>query len=560
MALSIIGASVLGVIIPLYYKNFFNVLTGAEPREIIVKTLVFILLIILGLKLIEWLFWRIASFAANYFESSIIADLSNQCFVYLHLHSFDYFISNFVGSLVKRVRYFTSAFERICDQVIWEFIPLVVNVVGITIVLARLSWSLAIGLIIWIAIFLIINWSFTNYKLKYDIKRTEAETNTTSLLADTITNNVNVKLFNGYKREVESFAEATEDLRRLRKFTWDLGNIFEAIQGFLTVILEVGIFYVAIKLWQKNILTVGDFVLIQAYAINVVMRVWGFGRIIRKIYENLADAEEMTVILTTPHGIKDIPHATDLKVKEGKIEFKNVDFDYHHARAILKKFNLIINPGERIALIGPSGGGKTTIVKLLLRMYDLPSGQILIDGQDVAKVTQESLWQNISLVPQDPILFHRSLSENIRYGQPKATDEEIVAAAKTARCHEFIGELSDGYNTYVGERGIKLSGGERQRVAIARAILHNAPILILDEATSSLDSESENLIQTALNELMINKTVIVIAHRLSTIKKMNRIMVIEKGEIIEEGSHQELCEKENGLYRKLWQLQAGGFI
>lgn len=211
-------------------------------------------------------------------------------------------------------------------------------------------------------------------------------------------------------------------------------------------------------------------------------------------------------------------------------------------------------------MIGPSGAGKTTVIKLLLRNHDIASGKILVDGQEISRVTQESLWKNISLVPQDPILFHRTLLENIRYGKPEATEEEVVKAAKAAHCHEFISSFPEEYDTYVGERGVKLSGGERQRVAIARAILRNSPILVLDEATSSLDSESESLIQDALVNLMKDKTVIVVAHRLSTIAKMNRIICIDNGQIVESGTHEELLALKNGQYRKLWELQACGFI
>ncbi|MCK4891750.1 MAG: ATP-binding cassette domain-containing protein, partial [Candidatus Pacebacteria bacterium] len=229
-------------------------------------------------------------------------------------------------------------------------------------------------------------------------------------------------------------------------------------------------------------------------------------------------------------------------------------------RKVFEKFDLTIKGCQRVALIGPSGAGKTTVIKLLLRNFDVFGGKILIDDQDISKVTQESLWENISLVPQDPILFHRSLMENIRYGKFDATDVEVIKASKLAHCHEFISDLPEKYDTFVGERGVKLSGGERQRVAIARAILRNAPILVLDEATSSLDSQSESLIQDALDKLMKNKTVIVIAHRLSTIVKMDRIIYIDKGRIIEEGTHEELLRKNKGQYRKLWELQAGGFI
>ncbi|MFA6254400.1 MAG: ABC transporter ATP-binding protein [Patescibacteria group bacterium] len=560
MVTSVIVASSLDIVVPLYFKQFFNTLASGSPSELLAKSLVLILLSIATLEFIQWIFWRFATFSDSYFTAKIAADISNYCFAYLHQHSFAYFNNNFVGSLVKRVKWFVKAFETIADRVVWSLLPLMVNILVIALVLFKVNIWLSLGVVIWVVAFLAINWVFTKYKLKYDIARSEAETATTRVLADTITNNVNVKLFNGYWREIKGFAKVTEELRQKRMFTWTLGNIIEAVQGFLMVGLEIGIFYLAIKLWVRGILTIGDFVLIQSYLVTIFMRTWEFGRVIRIIYENLADAEEMTVILNLPHEIKDIPNAKKLVVKTGKIEFENVIFNYHETRRILNNFNLTVKAGERLALIGPSGAGKTTVIKLLLRMYDVTGGRILIDGQDVSKVTQESLWQNVSLVPQDPILFHRTLMENIRYGKPKASNQEVIKAAQAAHCHEFIRSFSEGYETYVGERGVKLSGGERQRVAIARAILRNAPILVLDEATSSLDSESEYFIQDALDKLMKGKTVIVIAHRLSTIRKMDRIIVISEKGIIEDGTHEELLKKDSGLYKKLWHLQAGGFL
>jgi ATP-binding cassette subfamily B protein len=287
---------------------------------------------------------------------------------------------------------------------------------------------------------------------------------------------------------------------------------------------------------------------------------WGFGKLVRSIYSNLADAEEMTKLLETPVEIQNSPTASELLIQRGEIEYKNVGFNYNETRKIISDLSFRISAKEKIALVGTSGSGKSTIVKLLLRMHDLTEGKILIDNINIKNVTQESLWQNISLVPQDPILFHRTIMENIRYGRPDASDDEVIIASKLAHCDDFINELQDKYDTYVGERGIKLSGGERQRIAIARAILRNAPILILDEATSSLDSESEQLIQDALNSLMYNKTVIVIAHRLSTIMKMDKILVIDNGKIVESGSHDTLLKNESGVYRNLWKIQAGGFI
>ncbi|MEK7201173.1 MAG: ATP-binding cassette domain-containing protein, partial [Patescibacteria group bacterium] len=300
-------------------------------------------------------------------------------------------------------------------------------------------------------------------------------------------------------------------------------------------------------------------VLIQVYILGLMNRVWDIGHTMRRLNDSFADASEMVDILETPHAVSDTAGAVPLAVSKGLIEFKEVVFNFNETRTVLDNLSLRIEPGEKVALVGPSGAGKTTITKLLLRLYNATGGSVLIDGQDIGKVTQDSLRQAIAFVPQEPSLFHRSLMDNIRYGRQDATDEEVIAAAKKAHCHEFIDALPEKYETHVGERGVKLSGGERQRVAIARAILKDAPILVLDEATSSLDSESESLIQDALRVLMEGKTVIVIAHRLSTIMKMDRIVVIEDGKIAADGTHDDLL-KEGGLYHKLWSIQAGSFL
>jgi ATP-binding cassette subfamily B protein len=555
-----VGAAAFNVLVPLYYKKFFDTLSSAQPKEQILSSLLTLLVYIFILEILHWACWRVSTFCNNYFQTGAIADLYNTSFKILHRHSFSYFNNNFIGSMVKRVTRFTRAFENISDKIIYNFIPLVANITLILAVLTYKNKILGGILLSWLIIFFVINWFFTKYKLKYDIKRSTAETEVVKILADTVTNHNNVRLFCGYDREVKNFSNATDYARKTSYFSWNLTNYIEGVQGVLSVVLEIGLFYWGVKLWQKNLFTVGDFVLLQSYVFLVVMKIWDFGRVIRGIYQDLADAEEMSEIFNTPSEIKDAPGAKKLIVSEGKIEFKSVNFNYRQTRKIFTNLNLTISPKEKLALAGPSGAGKTTIVGLLLRLFDTEKGKVFIDNQDIARVTQESLRQNISLVPQDPILFHRPLLENIRYGKPEANDEEVKEAARLAHCDEFINQLSEGYNTFVGERGIKLSGGERQRVAIARAILRNAPILILDEATSSLDSESEKLIQDALVKLMKDKTVIVIAHRLSTIMKMDRIVVIEQGQIVEEGPHKKLIKKPDGIYKKLWELQAGGFI
>ena len=557
--MAVLGA-VLDAIVPILSKNFFNVLYDGGVKEVVVKSLLGVLIIIAIVKFTRWVVWRLASFTINFFESRAIVDLSRFCFDYLQKHSFSYFANNFSGSTVKKHKSFINTFEYLTDQLFFEIIPGVVTVLVMIFVLGRLNLYLGWGMFGLMLVFLLINWWFTKYKLKYDIERSEVETATSGLLSDTVSNNVNIKLFNGYMYESEAYGDLSEKLHKIRKFTWDLGAIFYGIQSFLMLALEVFILYFSVRLWQKDMLTIGDFVLIQSYLFSAVMLVWDFGRIMMKIYERLAEAEEMTKILKLPHQIVDFAKAKDLKVRNGEIRFEDISFKYEDGNEVVKNFNLTVKPGETVALVGLSGSGKSTLTKLLLRLYDVTGGRILVDGHNIAEVTQESLRNNISLVPQDPILFHRSLMENIRYGRFGATDEEVINAAKLAYCDQFISNLKDGYNATVGDRGIKLSGGERQRVAIARAILKNSPILVLDEATSSLDSESEKYIQKSLNNLMKNKTVLIIAHRLSTIKKADRIVVISRKKIVEDGTHEQLIDNKKGIYRKLWKIQVGGFI
>ncbi|MBI2551898.1 ABC transporter ATP-binding protein [Candidatus Uhrbacteria bacterium] len=559
MLIALGSVTALELLVPLYYKEFFNILTGAVPSVSVAADLLQILFMILGLNALMWTIFRFTTFANDYFQPHIMADLLQNAYAYLQRHSYGFFTNRFVGALTRKVTKLSRAFEVFADRTYWNLYPLTIRVTGATIILYIFNHTIAYILLAWTVLFIIINYLFSIWKLKYDTLRSAKDTETTATLADALTNQVNIQLFNGHEFELSRFKKVTRELQKLQTFTWNLGSIIEGVQAGLFIIVEFLLMYFAIRFWQRSELTVGDFVLIQSYLLGLINRLWDVGRHIRDLYESFADAEEITEIMNTVHEIRDVPAAKPLQVTAGKIEFSGVTFSYHKTRAVVRNLNLTITAGEKVALIGPSGAGKSTIVKLLLRFHDLDAGKILIDDQRINRVTQESLRLNVSLVPQEPILFHRTLMENIRYGRREASDAEVMAAAKLAHCDEFIREFPQKYETYVGERGIKLSGGERQRVAIARAILKNAPILILDEATSSLDSHSERLIQDALKRLMRGKTVIVIAHRLSTIRQMDRIVVLEGGRIIDEGTHDELLQR-GGLYAHLWELQAGGFL
>lgn len=560
LVLTQIGAGVLSVSMPLYLKRFFDTLTSQQPVAVVAVTLFSIIWVLLWLHLGRWALAGIFRVVVNKVYIDGAMDISQDVFAQIHRHSFDFFNNTFVGSLVKKSQFFIWTFERVVGAIVEEFLPIALNC---TLMIVILWWNniwLGVGVLVWLIVFLAINVVFSRAKMPLDVKRSEASTKLSGLIADSVTNQSAVKLFNGFDREAKSFFNAADNHRHWKWKSRMLQLSFDITQGLLAVALELGILVLAVRLWQQGLMTVGTFVLIQAYLMSIFNNVWGFGNILRNLYEALIEAGEMTEILLLKPDIRDRRGAKPLRVIRGMIEFSRVRFKYRQGRVLLNNFSLRIEPHQRVALVGPSGAGKTTIIKILLRLYDITSGKIKIDRQDISKVTQDSIWQHVSFVPQEPVLFHRSLRENIGYGKPDATEVEIMAAAKAARCHEFIEMLSQGYDTLVGERGIKLSGGERQRVAIARAILRNAPILILDEATSSLDSESERLIQEALRELMKNKTVIVIAHRLSTIRQMDRIVVVDNGQVIEEGSHKKLATKDNGLYSKLWKLQVGGFL
>lgn len=503
---------------------------------------------------------RLGSLANTYFQPRIMNDLAQTAFSTLINHSYTFFSNNFAGSLTRRVNRLTGAFEDFTDRLMFDIVPLAVVIVGIMIVLFERDVLLGSIFAGWVVIFLTVQFIIVRWKLKYNLRVAAQDSVATGALADAIGNDTSIKLFAGEETERSIFKEASTKLQRLRTLSWTIDEIINAIQAVFALLLEFALIYVAIHLWRKGVLTIGDFALIQTYVISAVDRLWNFGNAVRRLYGSFADASEMVEILNTPQDVVDAPGAATLVPTVGTIEFKNVGFRFNENREVLKDFDLSIAGKEKVALVGPSGAGKTTITKLIVRFHDVTSGGIYIDGQNIADVTQQSLRSSIAFVPQEPALFHRTLMENIRYGRRDATDEEVIQAAKDAHCYDFITAAPEGFGTFVGERGIKLSGGERQRIAIARAILKDAPILVLDEATSSLDSESEALIQDALDRLMQGKTVIAIAHRLSTVMKMDRIIVVEDGKVVTSGTHEELVSHDGGLYKKLWEIQAGGFI
>ncbi|MHB8913496.1 MAG: ABC transporter ATP-binding protein [Minisyncoccota bacterium] len=558
--LGVFGVQATAIIAPLYLKQFIDILSSGIASPATISTLFGILiayaLVLVSSRAADY----IQSVATMRIESRVMADLTDTAFSNLIRHGHEFFSSNFSGSLTRQVTRYARAYEQVLDSLLSSFLPTSLFAAGsIAILYARNAW-LGIALLAWVVLFVTIQVFLSRWQSPLRAARVEEDSRMTGAISDSVVNQSTVALFAAEIHEETYLGSITKAWRAATLRSWLAHAFIQGVQQALAVLVEVGLLAGAVFLWQKGILTIGDFVLIQVYVLGLINQVWNLGNTLRHLNDAFADASEMVEIMETPHAIQDAAGAAPLAVTQGDIAFTDVSFSFIQDRPVLDHFSMHINGGEKVALVGSSGAGKSTLTKLLLRLYDPSGGAITIDDQDLRAVTQKSLRSMISFVPQESILFHRTLRDNIRYGKQDATDEEVIEAATRAHCHDFISKLPEGYDTYVGERGVKLSGGERQRVAIARAILKNAPILILDEATSSLDSESEALVQDALAKLVEGKTVIAIAHRLSTIMKMDRIIVMENGVITLSGTHDELLAHESNLYKKLWDIQAGGFI
>lgn len=552
-------ATISVLVPPIFYKEIIDILSSSTgiTNELSLNA-IGVLMIILWIKIASFIVYRLYDFWAIALEMNIQEWINNFFLQKLQYHSYKFFSENMSWSLISKFRKGVSAFEKLSDIFSWQILPFITNVTIILIIIGVQNIWISIWIFIVILIFTRLQYVLYKYIHPYQEKANALDSEQGGLLSDLIINNHTIKLFASEKKEERKYAKLNYDTAHARKIQYHKSIWIWGSSAAIWIILEIGIMYLAIRMWWNGTISLGMIVLLQTYILRLIDFLWGIGQTLRHTFIAISEASEILQIIDTPHEIQD-KSSKKLKLQHGAISFNNVNFSYGENQ-IFHDLNFHIKPGERVALVGESGSGKTTITKLLFRLYDIQKGEILIDDQNIAEVTQESLRSSMSMIPQDPILFHRSIRENIAYGKPNASDEEIIAAAKMARCHEFISHLKDGYETLVGERGIKLSWGERQRVAIARAILENKQIIVMDEATSALDSESEFLIQEAIEELMQNKTLLIIAHRLSTIMKMDKIIVMDQGKIAEKGSHKELLAKDNGIYKKLRNIQSGGFI
>jgi ATP-binding cassette subfamily B protein len=529
-------------------------LWGSFGGELILFAAATVTSAVVGWRIIIWLIWHL--------ELKVTRDISQRVFDHLLKMSAGFHANRFGGSLVSQATKLTGSYVRFTDSTIFNLFTLVVSIIATIIILAPRVPMYAGALLVLSVIYLVGTIFFSRRVREANTLEAEAQSTQTGYLADSISNVMAIKSFSAGRIESAGHWEAASHARAMGIRSLNATTKREMYASIVTSSISIAAIVLAIvgvSWFNADIATV---FLVVSYTGGIGMRLWDFQNVLRQYNRSFGDASDMVKILQIEPEVKDPEKPEVSRIRKGAIDFDHVRFTHADASkndTLFADLDLRIKAGEKIGLVGHSGSGKTTLTKLLLRFNDIDGGEITIDGQNIAHITQDDLRRGISYVPQEPFLFHRSIRENIAYGKPDATDAEIAEAARKAHAEGFIEKLPHKYGTLVGERGVKLSGGQRQRIVIARAILKNAPILVLDEATSALDSESERLIQKALAELMNDRTAIVIAHRLSTIQKMNRIIVLEDGKIIEQGSHAELVGA-GGTYAGLWAHQSGGFI
>ncbi len=554
--ISALGAGI-GATVSYVFKLITNaaaaIAVGGTYDALIYACALYIL--VLGLAKLAW---RVSGFAGARWATGSSATARFALTSYVTLHSRSYFSDRFAGSIMNKIRHAATGMRDVVDIFLWEFLEVSVNVLVSFAIAWLVSPTVALIFALWVSIIVLINFYLGAKRVPLAIRAHDLETKINGATVDLL---ANVSAMQEYARrefEIDRIKSMTDERRHAHLKSWYFGEWTRALNSVLLVIFGGVMVFTTVSFAQAGVLTLGDIVLVIAIIFRIEGMLQSLGSNFNKFAETWGEIEESLDEIITPHEIPDKEGAVALAVPHGEIAFRHVKFSYGE-NVVFPDLDFTIPPGQRVGLVGRSGAGKSTLIRLVLHHHNLDSGAIEIDGTNIANASQESLRNAISIVPQEPLLFHRTIRENIAYGNPAATIEDVQRAAQLAQAHDFIQRLPEGYEAMVGERGVKLSGGERQRIAIARAILKNAPILLLDEATSALDSESEVQIQKALHELMRGKTVIAIAHRLSTLRQMDRIIVMDQGTISEEGTHEALVQKK-GIYSELWNHQAGGFL
>ncbi len=542
----------------LLIKYMINTLSLSHGENVSLLTWPAVLLV-LNFIVFDNVTWRSIEYLSYKFLPIIKNEIISETFRFVLGSSHQFFQNNLSGRISSQINTLADNIERILHNIAKDFFR------GFSLLLIAFVSTYYINPMFFytLALWFIVFFSFSIVMSKRLVHLADAHASSESIisgqLVDSITNTSNVKIFAKSSYEVSRLEKALLVTKeKFQKKEIFLVTLY-SVQGALIAIMLSFMVYFLVHLYKIHLINVGDFALILGLSMEVAHTTWYTMSQVDEFYQAVGKCKHSLACLIVPQDIQDKADAQNLLVTKGQITFEHVKFNYKDTKSLFQNKTITIEAGQKVGLVGYSGGGKSTFVNLILRLYDVTDGHIFIDGQDIRNVTQDSLRSNIAMIPQDPSLFHRTLMENIRYGKIQATDEEVIDAAKKAHAHEFINKLPQGYESPVGERGVKLSGGQRQRIAIARAILKNAPILILDEATSQLDSVTESGIQDSLWELMQNKTTIVIAHRLSTLLHMDRIIVFDQGKIMEDGTHSELLTS-GGLYKILWDAQVGGFL
>jgi ATP-binding cassette subfamily B protein len=559
IALLVLGATLTEAFSPIFAGRLVDaVASGAGADASAWSTAVAAFLSMIALYVASVILRQLMFFQLITFTLAMMNAVISSAFHKVQRFSTDWHANSFAGSTVRKITRGSGAIDLLNDTLLIALLPSFTMLVGATVILG-IAWPV-MGLVVGLGslIYVVVTvWLAVGFVAPAGALANMWDTRMGGALADAVSCNPVVKAFGAETREEATLERVVGKWRKRTRRVWQRGTLNGGVQGLMMALMQAAILGTALLLWQRGAATPGDitFVLTMFFVLQGHLR--DVGQHVRNLQRSVNDMEELVALEAEPLGIQDKPGAGALAVKRGGIAFENVTFRYgKHLTPLYQDFSVTIAPGERVGLVGHSGSGKTTFVKLIQRLYDVTDGRITIDGTNIADVAQSSLRGQIAIVQQEPVLFHRTLAENIAYARPGASRAEIEEAARQANADHFIAALPKGYETLVGERGVKLSGGERQRVAIARAFLANAPILILDEATSSLDSESEVQIQQGMERLMVGRTTLVIAHRLSTVRALDRLLVFDRGRIVEEGTHDQLIRTQDGIYRRLFERQA----
>lgn len=547
-------------IFPYFLKHIVDTIASFQgDRKDIYAALANVLILVVAFRITDDIFLRAEGIIQIYAFPKFRADIRHAVFNYVTSHSHDYFASNFAGNIAKKLADLPSSCQSLVEIACFQFVTAFTGGIIVFVIMWITQPIFAAILLGWLILHLGITFYFLRKGDQLWEVHSEAVSNLSGKIVDVFTNMLNVRLFSRRHYEAHYLGKFQEDeISKAKKAMWMIEKmrIGLSISGLLLIF---GMLYTLLYGWEHQWVTLGDFTQVMMQTTWLLGWMWYITFQLTIFVREKGTVGNALMLIQQSHDLTDKESAQPVQVTQGEICFDQVCFGYQQKRPFFNQLNLTIPGGQKIGLVGYSGSGKSTFVNLILRFYDVQAGRILIDQQNIADITQDSLRSQIAMIPQEPALFHRTLMENIRYGRLNATDEEVIEASRLAHCHEFIEKMDEGYLALVGERGVKLSGGQRQRIAIARAILKNAPILILDEATSSLDSVTEKLIQESLHILMQGRTTIVVAHRLSTLSNLDRIIVFNKGAIIEEGSREHLLHIQ-GHFAKLWNMQTEGFL